>query len=92
MANILGISPVAITTLVSAFGAPAASHFAAGMIPSLPIPYEGEVLMVGSVVGALIMLKSLKGWAKIIMLILMGVVFTVGLTRSTFLGGIGGEA
>ena len=88
---VLGISPVALTTVVSAFGAPAVSHFAANLIPTLPIPYEGEVLMVGAIVGVLIFLKTLSGWAKIIALILLGVVFTVGLTRSTFVGGMGGE-
>ncbi len=48
-------------------------------------------MMVAAVGIALAMLKALKGWGKIIALVLCGVLFTVGLTRSTFLGGMGGE-
>ena len=85
-----GISPVAITTLVSAFGAPAVSHFAASMIPQLGIPYEGEILMAAAGVGVVFMLKTVKGWARVLAVIALGVLFTVGLTRSQVIGQLGG--
>lgn len=88
-----GISPVALTTVVTALGAPAVTHFVGHMIPEINIPYQGEIMMAGAIVGILFGLKGLKGWFRIIALILCGVLFSVGLLRSQFLGGLtlGGE-
>jgi len=62
------------------------------MIPIFNIQYEGEIMIVAAIGIALASLKAFKGWGKILALVLTGVLFTVGLTRSTFLGGMGGES
>ena len=89
---ILGLSTVALTNVVTAIGGSVASRFLMPMIPTLGIPYEGELMMVAGIGGAIVLGKSLKGWGKIFALIICGVIFGAGLLKSTFLsGGIGGE-